>query len=372
MGRHKKSVERPLLPDVKYNSKVISKFVCRMMLDGKKETCVKIVYKAMDNLKAKTDKDPLEVLLKALENIDNIIYLIKNSESSAKAKIALIDKYKFTEAQAKAIVDMKLGKLAGLERVEIQQDAKELEETEKALKLILENPQKEVLKRLDAIVEKYGDARRTELAQIEIPKEEKETVYVEPEKCVVVLTEGGLVKRVPVTSFKTQKRATKGVKTQDDITSALIRTNTVDSLMVFTNQGNMYRLLVDNIPSGTNASKGAPIKTLIEMKQGEEPTIIYSIYKDTDAKYVIFFTKKGLIKKTALEEYTKVKRSTGIAAIKIKEGDSIANVTFVKDEDLILVTKNGIAIHFETKDINPIGRVAAGVKGIKLCELARG
>ena len=305
-------------------------------------------------------------LLKALEDIDNIIYLIKKSESSAKAKTALIDKYKFTEPQAKAIVDMRLGKLAGLERIEIQQEAKELEETEKALNLILTDPQKEVLKRLDAIVDKYGDARRTELAQIEIPKEEKETVYVEPEKCVVVLTEGGLVKRVPVTSFKTQKRATKGVKTQDDITSALIRTNTVDSLMVFTTHGNMYRLLVDNIPSGTNASKGTPIKTLIEMKQGEEPTIIYSIYKDTDAKYVIFVTKNGLIKKTLLEEYVNTKKKTGIAAIKIKDGDELKSVFLAKEENVYIATKQGYVIKFDSKTVTATGRATTGSKGIGL------
>jgi DNA gyrase subunit A len=138
--------------------------------------------------------------------------------------------------------------------------------------------------------------------------------------------------------------------------------------MVFTSKGKMYRLLVDDVPVGTNASKGVRIGTLINMDLDESVVAITSLYRKTNAEYVVFITKKGLVKKTSIEEYTKVKRSTGIAAINIKEGDSIANVTFLKDEDLMLITKDGICIHFETKGISPIGRVTAGVKSIKLSE----
>ena len=130
----------------------------------------------------------------------------------------------------------------------------------------------------------------------------------------------------------------------------------------------MYRLLVDNIPVGTNVSKGVRIGTLINMDATEKVIAVTSLHRKTDAEYVLFITKNGLIKKTALEEYMKVKRSTGINAINIKEGDSIANVTFVKDENIILITKKGMSIHFTTKDITPIGRVTAGVKAIKLNE----
>ena len=289
--------------------------------------------------KAKAKLEIEEGLLKALEAIDNIIALIKASESAAAAKIALMEKYSFTESQAKAIVDMKLGKLAGLERIEIENEKKELLSTIEDLESILQNLKGELRSRLANIVSKYGDARRTELCQIaDTTKEEKEIEFVEPEKCVVIMTEGGTIKRIPQTSFRTQKRNTKGIKTQEDITSCVIRTNTIDSLMIFTNKGNMYRLLVDNIPVGTNVSKGTPITGLIEMEENEKPTVIYSIYRDTDAKYILFVTKNGLVKKTSLEEYTKTKKKSGILAINIKDNDELASVFLVKDEDIILIT----------------------------------
>jgi DNA gyrase subunit A len=219
---------------------------------------------------------------------------------------------------------------------------------------------------LGELVKKYGDARRTELSNVEIPKEEKEIQYVEPEKCVVVMTEGGLIKRVPTASFRTQKRNGKGVKTQDDITHAIIRTNTIDSLMIFSNKGVMYRLLVDLIPSGTNTAKGVPVKSLIQMADDEEPAVIYSIYRDTDAKYVLFVTKNGLVKKTTLDEYTSTKKKTGIAAINIKDGDELVAVSLVKDEDVILATAGGYCIRFNTMEIGATSRNTSGVKGINL------
>ena len=305
-------------------------------------------------------------LLKALEDIDNIIALIKKSESAAAAKIALCNKYGFNEPQAKAIVEMRLGKLAGLERIELQQEKADLEKTLEELNAILANPTSELVKRLGELVKKYGDARRTELSNVEVPKEEKEIQYVEPEKCVVVMTEGGLIKRVPTASFRTQKRNGKGVKTQDDITHAIIRTNTIDSLMIFSNKGVMYRLLVDLIPSGTNTAKGVPVKSLIQMADDEEPAVIYSIYRDTDAKYVLFVTKNGLVKKTTLDEYTSTKKKTGIAAINIKDGDELVAVSLVKDEDVILATAGGYCIRFNTMEIGATSRNTSGVKGINL------
>lgn len=310
----------------------------------------------------------VEGLLKALEDIDNVIALIKQSESSAKAKDALIIKYKFNEEQAKAIIDMKLGKLAGLERIEIETEKAELLEQIKQLNLILANPLDELRKRLEGIVKKYGDARRTELTHVNEAKtkEEKEIELIPPEKCVVVITEGGSIKRIPATSFRTQKRGGKGIKTQDDITEAVIRTNTVDGLMVFTNKGKMYRLIVNTIPEGTNSSKGTPVRALVEMEPDEKVQTIYSIYRDTDAKYVLFITKNGLVKKTLLDEYVGTKKTKGIGAINIKDGDALAAVTLVKEEPLIIVTKNGYVIKFNVNEISPTGRLTAGVKGINL------
>lgn len=308
-------------------------------------------------------------LLKALEDIDNIIALIKASESAAAAKVSLMEKYGFSELQAKSIVDMKLGKLAGLERIELEQERQQLEEDLQALSLKLSNLNLELKTRLQSFAATYGDERRTELVQIaDTTKEEKEIQYVAPEKCVVVMTEGGTIKRIPQTSFRSQKRNTKGIKTQEDITSCVIRTNTVDSLMVFTDQGNMYRLLVDNIPTGTNVSKGVPVSGLIEMKDDEKPTLIYSIYRDTDAKYVLFVTKNGIVKKTILEEYTNTKRKTGILTMNLREGDSLAAVFLVKNEDIFIISNTGNAIRFSSNDVSATSRATAGVKGIALKE----
>ncbi len=310
----------------------------------------------------------LEGLLKALKDIDNIIALIKKSESAAAAKVALMSQYGFSEAQAKAILDMKLSKLAKLEKVEIENEKAELEVELARLNAILANPVPEMINGFNALKKAYGDARRSTITQVASTKEEKEIEFVEPEKCVVIMTEGGLVKRIPATSFRTQKRNGKGVKTQDDITEAVIRTNTIDSLMIFSDKGKMYRLLVNDVPVGTNVSKGQSIKSLINMDMDEQPAVMYSIYRDTDAAYVLFVTKNGLVKKTSLEEYVKTKKKTGIAAITIKDGDELAAVSLVKDEQLIITTANGMAIRFDSKEVSPTSRATSGVKGINLAD----
>ena len=316
--------------------------------------------------------DRLEIvngLLRALEDIDNIIALIKKSESAASAKDNLIAKYQFTENQAKAILAMRLSSLAKLEKVELEQEAEELKNKINDLQNILanENRQKDILKnRLTELVKKYGDARRTELTNIEIKPEDKVIEEVIPEDVVIILTQTGNIKRIPKNAFKVQRKNGKGVKSKDEAIMSTIATNTIDNLLLFTKKGKMFKILVDEIPVGTNASKGIHVGTLINMDQNDEVIAITSLARSNTAKYVVFFTKQGLMKKTLLEEYTKVKRSTGIAAIKINEGDSIANVEFINEENILVITKNGMAIHFESKNVNPIGRVAAGVKTIKL------
>ena len=310
----------------------------------------------------------LEGLLIALEDIDNVIALIKKSESAAVAKTNLMAKYNLSEAQAKAILDMKLSRLARLEKIEIENEKNEKLLESERLESILKNPTPELKKEFEDIKKTYGDARRTTITQAAITKEEKEIEFVEPEKCVVIMTEGGLIKRVPAASFRTQRRNGKGVKSQDDITQAVIRTNTIDSLMIFTNKGRMYRLLVDEIPVGTNATKGQSIKSLVAMERDEEASIIYSIYRETDAKYVLFVTKNGVVKKTALEEYVKTKKKTGIAAISIKDGDELAAVTLVKDEPLMILTGKGMGIKFGSLEVSATSRATSGVKGMALNE----
>ena len=308
----------------------------------------------------------LEGLLIALEDIDNVIALIKKSESAATAKVALMTQYKLSEDQAKAILDMKLAKLAKLEKVEIQREKDDLVAELERLNAILANPVPELKRIFTSIKTAYGDTRRSSITQVASTKEEKEIEFVEPEKCVVVLTESGLIKRVPTTSFRNQRRNGKGVKTQDDITSMVIRTNTIDSLMVFTNQGRMYRLLVNDIPVGTNTTKGQSIKSLIAMEADETPNVIYSIYRDTDAKFVLFTTKNGLVKKTALDEYVKTKKKSGIAAINIREGDELVSVNLIKDEPIVIVSKNGMAIKFNSLEIGQTSRTTFGIKGMAL------
>ena len=310
-------------------------------------------------------------LLRALNVIDDIINKIKISDNATVAKEKLIKRYNFTENQAKAILAMRLSSLAKLEKVELEKEAKELENKIQNLKDILTNKdrQKDILKsRLADLVKKYGDARRTELTHIEVKPEDKVIEEIIPEDCIVILSQTGNIKRIPQTSFKVQRRNGKGVKTKDDVVMSTISTNTIDNLLLFTKKGKMFKIVVDEVPVGTNVSKGVYVGTLINMDQDDEVIAITSLARSSTAKYVVFLTKKGLMKKTCLDEYTKIKRSTGIAAIKINEGDSIANVEFINEEDILVITKKGMSIHFESKNINPVGRIAAGVKTIKLDE----
>ena len=324
-----------------------------------------------DLIKAKARLEIVNGLIKALEDIDNIIAFIKKSESSAAAKEGLIKEYKFTEPQAKSIVSMRLGSLAKLEKIELNEERTELNKTIEEINKVLGSKNEQIniiLNRLDTIVKKYGDKRRTEITQVEISKEDKEIETVVPEDVVVILSQTGDIKRIPKTSFRTQRKGGKGIKTADDAIMATIKTNTIDNLLLFSDKGKMYRILVDNLPIGTNVSKGANIGTLIKIEPDEKIIAITNLAKENNNKYVVFITKKGLFKKTLLEEYTKTKRSTGIAAINLKDGDSIANIELMDEEDMIIVTKQGMSIHFETKDIAAIGRVTAGVKAIKLAD----
>ena len=324
-----------------------------------------------DLQKALNRKEIVEGLLKAIANIDDIITLIKKSESASAAKEALIKKYQFTENQAKAILAMKLSSLAKLEGIELNNEKTELDNNIQKYNNIISNESEQIniLKtRLTAIVKKYGDARRTELVQIDIKPEEKVIEEVIPEDVVVILSQTGVIKRVPTNSFKVQRKNGKGVKTKDDAIMSTISTNTIDNLFLFTKKGKMFKIIVDDIPAGTNSSKGVHVNTLIKIDADDEVMAITSLAYSNTAKYVVFFTKQGLMKKTLLEEYVKTKRGTGIAAIKINDNDSIVNVAFVNEEQILVVTKNGMSIRFESKFVNPVGRVAAGVKTIKLDE----
>ena len=327
--------------------------------------------KKFDLDKAKARLEVVQGLLIALEDIDNVISLIKNSDNAVAAKTNLINKYNLNENQAKAILAMKLSSLAKLEKIGLENEKRELiNEIDHCEKVInTKGLQEDIVQdRLNLLAETYKDNRKTELIQIDIKPEEKEIIEVVPEDCVVVTSQLGNIKRVALNTFKTQKRNGKGVKNEDEAVLSMITTNTIDNLLIFTNKGKMFKILVDNIPAGTNASKGININNLVNLEAGEKAIAITSLDRKNDKKYVIFITKKGLLKKTELSEYTSMKKSTGVAAIKLKEGDSIANVTFANEEEFILISKKGLSIRFETKDIGAIGRVTSGVKAMKLAE----
>ena len=321
--------------------------------------------------KALERKEIVEGLLKAIANIDDIIALIKKSESASVAKTLLIKTYQFTDNQAKAILAMRLASLAKLEGVELNNEKAELDNNIQKWNNIISSKEEQIITikdRLAAIVKKYGDTRRTELVQIDIKPEEKIIEEVIPEDVVVILSQTGLIKRVPTNSFKVQRKNGKGIKTKDEAIMSTISTNTTDNLFLFTKKGKMFKIIVDDIPAGTNTSKGVHVNTLIKIDTDDEVMAITSLAYGNTAKYVVFFTKQGLMKKTLLEEYVKIKRGTGIAAIKINDNDSIVNVAFLNEEQILVVTKNGMSIRFESKFVNPVGRIAAGVKTIKLDE----
>lgn len=331
----------------------------------------------VDLAKAEKKKHILEGMLIALKDIDKAIELIKNSLNRAEAKEALISYFKITEEQADAILDMKLAKLTKLDKDEL---LKEIEELTLAIvdytkRIENESYRMNVLsEKVEWLKKNYGDDRRTKLTQITIApksKEEKKLEKVEPEKCVVVMTESGYIKRVPTAAYKIQKRNSVGIKSQDDITSAVIRTNTVDSLMIFTNHGKLHRLIVNDIPVGTNASKGTPVRALVEMASGETATAIYSIYRDNDIKYIYFVTKKGSIKKVLLSDYaTAGKKKGGIAALKIREDDSLASTFLANDEDIIIISRDGKAIRLKSDAITASTRTSLGIKGMNTEEVA--
>lgn len=310
-------------------------------------------------------------LLIALEDIDNVIKLIKKSESAAKAMIELQKHYGLSEAQSKAIVDMKLGRLAHLEKLELEKEAAELKEKIAYCKEVIENlsKQKEIyLTRFKEFVKKFPSPRKTELADIaKITKKElkKEVVEVEPEKCVVTMTDTGLIKRIPLTNFKTQKRNGTGMKLTGEVT---IRTNTVDTLIVLTNKGKLYRFKVNDVPSGTNTSPGVSIYTLLKMEPGEVATLIYSIYKDTDKKFIFFATAFGACKKVPLSDFTGPARKNGSMAIKLSAGDSLVSTVLMSDEDIILFSEKGKAIRFSSSEISPSSKTSMGVRGMNLDE----
>ena len=340
---------------------------CKIYVEHNKECLIK---EFNFNLQKAQDRyEIVEGLLKALEDIDNIIALIKSCENSGIAKVKLIEKYYFTENQAKAILAMRLSSLTKLDKVELNKEREELDAKIKYILSVLhsEFEQLKIIKhRLEELVEKYGDERKTEITNIEIKTETKEKKEVVPEDVVVVINQAGDIKRIPKMSFKVQKKANKGIKSSDENILSSFATNTLDTVMLFTSKGKIYKLSVDKIPQGDNNSRGVNISSFFTFETGEKLQAAINLKEDTNAEYVVFFTKNGLIKKTSLDEYKNLRKNIGTQAIKLKEDDSLVGVTFLKDEEVILITKKGNVVRIGTKDIDPIGRVTMGRKAVKL------
>lgn len=314
----------------------------------------------------------LHGLAKAVEDIDNVIQLIKSAENSTDAGIKLRAKYGFTDAQAKAILDMKLSKLAHTEKIAIENELEEKQKKADALVVLIQNRAARCVALSNEFTEfakKFGDARRTTVTNIEMTAEEKEVAEIVPENCVVVITEAGNIKRIPATSYRTQKRNGKGIKNQDEVIQNVIKTNTIDNLMVFSSFGKVYRLAVNDVPVGTNATRGTSIETLVAMDTGEKFVTLASVDRTApNGQYVWFITKNGVIKKTGLSEYAGMKRKTGVIATTLREGDSLVKVFVAPDSQLIVFTKNGMGLRFDGKNVSASSRTSIGVKAINMNE----
>ena len=302
----------------------------------------------------------IEGLRKALDNIDDIILIIKSSSSANDAKKDIIKKYSFSDEQATAILEMRLSKLAKLEEKELINEETNLHNSINKLNQIIANPTEELKKRLKELVKKYGDDRRTEIIDlIEEPDDEDDTA-VEPDNCVIITTESGYIKRIAGDTYKASKKV---VKSTDDIVN-VITTNTADNLLVFSNKGKLYRLPVFDIPEG--AGKGVLIKLLASMEPDETPSAVYSTTMDYD--YIMFITQNGMIKKSKLAIYEAMKKAKGAPVISFVGTDKIATTLLLKEEPIAMITKQGQFLYCETKEINPTGKTARGIKGFKVAD----
>jgi len=322
--------------------------------------------------KAKERAHILEGLMIALKNIDAVIQTIKKSADKEEAKTNLIKKFKLSEKQAVAILEMRLQTLAGLERKKIEDELKEILELIKELLAILKSPErlKSIIKKeFVELKEKYGDKRRTKVIKGKLG-EITEVDLVPLEETIVTLTTGGYIKRINPATYKIQKRGGKGImgmKTmQDDIVEHFLAASTHDNLMFFTNSGKVLQTQVYEIPEGARVARGRGVMNFLELSAEEKVLSLVPRTKDDPAKFLVMVTKNGRIKKTALNEFENVRKS-GIIAIKLEKGDALKKVVKTTGEDdIILATKNGTSIRFKEKDIRPMGRGAAGVKGLRL------
>jgi DNA gyrase subunit A len=313
----------------------------------------------------------LEGLRIALKNLDAIIALIKKSRTVDDARQGLMSRFKLTQIQSQAILDMRLQRLTGLEREKIEEEYAALQKLIKELKEVL-GSRKKILaiikKELAEMKEKYGDERRTTLAAAAEDIEEESLI---PDIAVAMLiTRDGYIKRMPTSAFRSQQRGGRGVSgmatREDDSIDKIITGSTLDYLLFFTNKGKCYKKRVYEIPEAGRAAKGQSIENFLEVGKGETVTAAIPVKKFGKDNFLVMCTTKGIVKKTSLAEFENVRR-TGIIAINLKEDDELPWVRETDGkQEIILSTKKGYLIRFKEKDVRPMGRSAAGVKGITL------
>ena len=313
----------------------------------------------------------LEGLRIALDNIDEVISIIRSSYDNAKER--LMERFGLSEIQAQSILDMRLRTLQGLQREKIEEEYEALMKLIAHLRDILASEKLvfDIIKEeLLEIRDKYGDERQTKIvaAEGEIDVED----LIKEERCVITLTHFGYVKRMPIDTYKSQKRGGKGITgiatREEDFVKQIFTASTHDTILFFSNQGKVYRLRGYEVPEAGRTAKGTAIVNLLSLNGGEKISAVIPISNFAEGKYLLMATQNGLIKKTALSEFNNVRKS-GLIAINLKEEDALIDVKLTDGEDnVVLVTKKGMSITFDEKDVRPMGRAATGVIGIKLAD----
>ncbi|MFI3224059.1 DNA gyrase subunit A [Streptococcus suis] len=328
-----------------------------------------------DKEKAEARAHILEGLLIALDHIDEVIRIIRNSETDAIAQAELMEKFDLSERQSQAILDMRLRRLTGLERDKIQSEYDELVALIADLADILAKPERvvQIIKdELEEVKRKYADPRRTELMVGEVLSLEDEDL-IEETDVLITLSNQGYIKRLAQDEFQAQKRGGRGVQgtgvKDDDFVRELVSTSTHDRLLFFTNKGRVYRLKGYEIPEYGRTAKGLPVVNLLKLEENEAIQTIINVTKDQEAdSYLFFATRQGVVKRTSVSEFANIRQS-GLKALNLKEDDELINVFLTNGQaDIIMGTRFGYSVRFTETDVRNMGRTATGVRGINLRE----
>lgn len=328
-----------------------------------------------DKAKAEARAHILEGLLVALDHLDEVITIIRNSETDTIAQAELMSRFELSERQSQAILDMRLRRLTGLERDKIQSEYNDLLALIADLADILAKPERVVTiikEEMDEVKRKYADARRTELMIGEVLSLEDEDL-IEEEDVLITLSNKGYIKRLAQDEFRAQKRGGRGIQgtgvNNDDFVRELVSTSTHDTVLFFTNLGRAYRLKAYEIPEYGRTAKGLPIVNLLKLDEGETiQTIINARKEDVANKYFFFTTQQGIVKRTSVSEFSNI-RQNGLRAINLKENDELINVLLIdENEDVIIGTRTGYSVRFKVNAVRNMGRTATGVRGVNLRE----